>query len=81
MAKIEMAIKDAIARGARKHVRSAAMPLRRDVRRLRQAVRDLRAQLAAIARRDATVERVRKGASPDLLWDAVQRAHERSAAR
>jgi len=48
LAKIEMAIKDAIARGARKHVRSAATPLRRDVRRLRQAVRELRAQVAAL---------------------------------
>ena len=48
MAKIEMAIKDAIARGARKHIRSAAAPLRRDVRRLRQAVRELRTQLAAL---------------------------------
>jgi DNA-binding XRE family transcriptional regulator len=48
LAKIEMAIRDAIARGARKQVRSAATPLRRDVRRLRQAVRELRAQLAAL---------------------------------
>jgi DNA-binding transcriptional regulator YiaG len=48
LAKIEMAIRDAIARGARKHVRSAATPLRRDVRRLRQAVRELRAQLMAL---------------------------------
>jgi DNA-binding transcriptional regulator YiaG len=48
LAKIEMAIKDAIARGARKHVRSAATPLRRDVRRLRHAVRELRAQVAAL---------------------------------
>jgi DNA-binding transcriptional regulator YiaG len=48
LAKIEMAIKDAIARGARKHVRSAATPLRRDVRRLRQAVRELRAQVMVL---------------------------------
>lgn len=48
MAKIETAIRDAIARGARKQVRSAATPLRRDVRRLRQAVRDIRAQLASL---------------------------------
>ena len=48
MAKIEMAIRDAIARGARKHIRSAATPLRRDVRRLRQAVRELRAQVATL---------------------------------
>jgi DNA-binding transcriptional regulator YiaG len=48
LAKIEMAIKDAIARGARKQIRSVATPLRRDVRRLRQAVRELRGQLAAL---------------------------------
>jgi DNA-binding transcriptional regulator YiaG len=48
LAKIEMAIKDAIARGARKHVRSVATPLRRDVRRLRQTVRALRAELKAL---------------------------------
>jgi DNA-binding transcriptional regulator YiaG len=48
LAKIEMAIRDAIARGARKHIRSAATPLRRDVRRLRQAVRELRAQVATL---------------------------------
>src|SRR5262249_4935926 len=48
LAKIEMAIRDAIARGARKHVRNAATPLRRDVRRLRQAVRELRTQVLAL---------------------------------
>jgi DNA-binding transcriptional regulator YiaG len=48
LAKIEMAIKDAIARGARKQVRAAATPLRRDVRRLRQALREVRAQLAGL---------------------------------
>jgi DNA-binding transcriptional regulator YiaG len=48
LAKIEMAIRDAIARGARKQVRRAATPLRRDVRRLRQAVRELRAQVATL---------------------------------
>src|SRR5581483_2962991 len=40
-----MAIKEAIARGARRQVRGALTPLRRDVRRLRQSVRDLRVQL------------------------------------
>jgi DNA-binding transcriptional regulator YiaG len=48
LARIEAVIKDAIARGARKQVRSATQPLRRDVRRLRQAVRELRSQLAAL---------------------------------
>jgi ribosome-binding protein aMBF1 (putative translation factor) len=53
LAKIEVAIRDAIVRGARKQVRRAATPLRRDVRRLRQAVRELRAQLAKL--RDVAV--------------------------
>jgi DNA-binding transcriptional regulator YiaG len=48
VAKIETAIRDAIARGARRQVRSAATPLRREVRRLRHAVRELRAQVAAL---------------------------------
>ena len=48
MAKIEMAIRDAIARGARKHVRNVATPLRRDVRRLRLAVRELRTQMGVL---------------------------------
>jgi DNA-binding transcriptional regulator YiaG len=48
LAKIEMAIRDAIARGARKQMRSAIAPLRRDVRRLRRVVRDLRTQLEAL---------------------------------
>jgi DNA-binding transcriptional regulator YiaG len=48
LAKIETAIREAIARGARKQARSATTSLRRDVRRLRQAVRDLRAQLVSL---------------------------------
>jgi DNA-binding transcriptional regulator YiaG len=49
LAKIEIAIRDAIARGARKQVRRAASPLRRDVRRLRQAIRELRAKVTALS--------------------------------
>ncbi len=45
MARIEVAIKEAIVRGARRQVRGAMTPLRRDVRRLREAVRNLRVQL------------------------------------
>jgi DNA-binding transcriptional regulator YiaG len=48
LAKIEMAIREAIARGARKQVRAAATPLRREVRRLRHTVRELRTQLSAL---------------------------------
>lgn len=48
MAKIEAAIKDAILRGARRQVREAATPLRRDLRRLRRALVGLRADLAGL---------------------------------
>jgi DNA-binding XRE family transcriptional regulator len=48
LARIEAMIKDAIARGARKQVRKATGPLRRDMRRLRQAVRELRVELGAL---------------------------------
>lgn len=48
MAKIEAAIRDAIARGARRHIRQVAAPLRRETRRLRQLVRQLRADVTAL---------------------------------
>lgn len=35
-------------------------------------------ELAAVAQRDPTVERVRKGTDPELLWAAVLRAHRAS---
>lgn len=38
-------------------------------------------QLAAVGKRDPTVQRVLKSASPDELWDAVVRAHQTSPAR
>jgi DNA-binding transcriptional regulator YiaG len=76
LAKIEMAIREAIARGARKQIRSAATPLRRDVRRLRQAVRDLRAQVAAlreVAARWAD-SHARRGWQPDVSEEEARTA-------
>ena len=46
MAKIEIAIRDAIARGARKQIRQVASPLRREVRRLKRVLRQLRQDVA-----------------------------------
>jgi DNA-binding transcriptional regulator YiaG len=48
VAKIEAAIKDAIVRGARRQVREATLPLRRDLRRLRRVLTGLRRDLAAL---------------------------------
>lgn len=48
MAKLEIAIRDAIARGARRQIRQVARPLRREVRRLRQALAQLRRDVAAL---------------------------------
>jgi DNA-binding transcriptional regulator YiaG len=48
VAKIEAAIKDAILRGARRQVRTAVAPLRRDLRRLRRVVAALRRELATL---------------------------------
>ena len=48
MPKIEAAIKDAVARGARREIRRVATPLRRDVRRLRQTLHALRQDVAAL---------------------------------
>lgn len=77
MAKIETAIRDAIARGARKQVRGVAVPLRREVRRLREAVRALRAGLAAVQAAAAQWRRL-AGAR---AWQAEVSERESEAAR
>src|SRR5262249_45119990 len=56
--KIEMAIKDAIQRGARREIRLVATPLRREVRRLRHTVAGLRKELIALRATAAQWERV-----------------------
>ena len=48
MPKIEIAIKDAIRRGAGRQIRQATIPLRREVRRLRRIVASLRKDLIAL---------------------------------
>lgn len=58
MAKIEAAIKEAILRGARRHVRGTVGPLRREVRRLRQVVAQLRRDVAALGAVAAEWQRV-----------------------
>ena len=58
MPKIELAIKDAIQRGARRQIRLVATPLRREVRRLRHTVAGLRKELIALQETAAQWERV-----------------------
>jgi DNA-binding transcriptional regulator YiaG len=48
VAKIEQAIRDAVARGARREVRRVAGPLRRELRRARAAVKALRQEIGAL---------------------------------
>lgn len=48
MPKIEAAIREAIARGARRQVRQVTTPLRREVRRLRGLVAQLRGEVATL---------------------------------
>ena len=48
MPKIELAIKAAIDRGARRHIRQVATPMRREVRRLRQLVAGFRKEVIAL---------------------------------
>jgi DNA-binding transcriptional regulator YiaG len=56
--KIEAAIKEAIDRRARRHIRQVATPLRREVRRLRQLVAGFRKDLAGVKATAAQWERV-----------------------
>ena len=50
MAKLEAAMKEAIARGARKQVRRVVLPLRRDVVRLRRKVLEAYTSLTSLRR-------------------------------
>jgi DNA-binding transcriptional regulator YiaG len=64
MAKLESAIKETIARGARRQIGAATRPLRREVARLRRTVAELRRAMAALHRRAATWDRAMEGVSP-----------------
>jgi DNA-binding transcriptional regulator YiaG len=48
VAKIEMAIKETIQRGARRELRRVTVPLRREVHRLRRMAADLKREVAAL---------------------------------
>ena len=50
MAKLEAAIKESIARGARRQIRVAVIPLRREVARLRRRVAELQGSLTTLQR-------------------------------
>lgn len=63
MAKIETAIRDGIARGARRQVRLAIGPLRRELRRLRGVIGQLRRDLAALRQVAARWQRAGEGMS------------------
>lgn len=61
MAKIEAAIREGILRGARREVRRMTAPLRRELGRLREVVRRLRADVAAAREAAGRAERARAG--------------------
>src|SRR5436309_3025020 len=58
MPKIELAIKAAIDRGARRHIRQVATPMRREVRRLRHLVAGLRRDVTGLKTTAAQWERM-----------------------
>jgi DNA-binding transcriptional regulator YiaG len=64
VAKLESAIKDTIARGARRQVRQVVVPLRRDVQRLRRKVAELTTALATLRRSAAGWQRMMDSAPP-----------------
>ena len=64
MAKLELAIKDAIARGARRQVRHVALPLRREIVRLRGKVADAQTLLTSLRRSALIWERRMNGGPP-----------------
>ncbi len=64
MAKLEAAMKEAIARGARKQVRHGVLPLRREVLRLRRKVREAQPWLTRLRQSAAGWERMMNAAPP-----------------
>jgi DNA-binding transcriptional regulator YiaG len=75
--KIEVAIKDAIHRGAGRQIRQATTPLRREVRRLRQIVAGLRKDVSALK---ATAVLWERSAQP-TPWSATVTEEAAKAAR
>ena len=62
MAKLEAVIKESIARGARRQIRAAVMPLRREIVRLRLRVAQLQGTLTTLQRTAAGWKRIMEAA-------------------
>src|SRR5437667_8756220 len=77
MPKIEVAIKEAIDRGARRHIRQVVAPLRREIRRLRQLVAGLRKDVTGLKTTAAQWERV----ADQRPWTATVSDEAAKAAR
>ncbi len=77
MAKIEQAIREALARGARREIRRAVRPLRREVHRLRRVLAQTRRDLAGVRDLAAQWQRA-AGATP---WRPQVSPEEAKAAR
>jgi DNA-binding transcriptional regulator YiaG len=77
MPKIEVAIKAAIDRGARRHIRQVATPMRREVRRLRQLVAGLRKDVIGLKTTAAQWERM----ADQRPWTATVSDEAAKAAR
>jgi DNA-binding transcriptional regulator YiaG len=75
--KIEVAIKDAIRRGAGRQIRQATTPLRREVRRLRRIVASLRKDLIALKATAILWER----SAQQTPWSATVSEEAAKAAR
>jgi DNA-binding XRE family transcriptional regulator len=64
VAKLEAVIKESIARGARRQIRVAVMPLRQEVVRLRRRVAELQGTLTTLQRSAAGWRRIMEAAPP-----------------
>jgi DNA-binding transcriptional regulator YiaG len=74
VAKIEVAIKDAILRGAKRQIRIVSLPVRREVRRLRRVVGQLRRDVASLRDAAAEWQRVARATPwrPEIAEDEVK---------
>lgn len=70
MAKLEAAIREAIARGARRQVRLATLPIRREVAKLRRRVAQDHAILTTLSRSAAALERRMDGSPSPPVSEA-----------
>ena len=72
MAKLEAAMREAIARGARRQVRLVVVPLRREVLRLRRKVAEARGTMTSLGRSATAWERMMEAAPPVMPVSAEE---------